>query len=79
VASWDDVDEIERSSHFQEKTTFTIFSQGTGDNKIVILLKGQQMNGTLPMACVLRPLAVISTLKIKFCDLRDQTPNGIDH
>jgi hypothetical protein len=39
VASWDDVDEIERRSHVQQKTMFTLFVNGTDDYKIVILPK----------------------------------------
>jgi hypothetical protein len=44
VASWDDVDEIERPSHFHQKTMFTIFFNGTGEYKIAILPEGQKVN-----------------------------------
>jgi hypothetical protein len=44
VAYWDDIDEVEGPSDFQEKTMVTIFVNGTGDYKIVILPKGQKMN-----------------------------------
>jgi hypothetical protein len=34
VASWVDVDKIERPSHFHQKTMFTIFFNGTGSTKL---------------------------------------------
>jgi hypothetical protein len=34
VISWDDVDEIERPSHFHQKTIFTVFFKGTGDTRL---------------------------------------------
>jgi hypothetical protein len=59
VASWDDVDEMERPSHFHQKTMFTVFFNGTGKYTIVILPKGQKMNSTYFIECVLRPLIEI--------------------
>jgi hypothetical protein len=56
IASWDDFDEIERPSHFHQKTMFTVFSSGTWEYKIVILPEGQKMNGTYFIECVLQPL-----------------------
>jgi hypothetical protein len=44
VASWDDVDGIERPSHFHQKTIFTLFFNGTGEYKIAILPEGQKVN-----------------------------------
>jgi hypothetical protein len=35
AASWDDVEEIERPSHFHEQTMFVIFFKGIGDYKTV--------------------------------------------
>jgi histone-lysine N-methyltransferase SETMAR len=57
AASWDDVDEIERPSHFHEKTMFVIFFNGTGDHTSVILPQEQRMNSTSFIECVIRPLA----------------------
>jgi hypothetical protein len=56
VASWDDVDEIERPSHFQQKTMLTIFFNRTGECKMEILPPGQTMNSTYFLECVLGPL-----------------------
>jgi hypothetical protein len=48
VASWDDVDEFERPSHFHQKTMFTVFFNGTKECKIAIAIailpEGQKMN-----------------------------------
>jgi histone-lysine N-methyltransferase SETMAR len=57
TASWDDVEEIERSSHFHEKKMFVIFFNGIGDYKTVISPHGQRMNGTFFIECAIRPLA----------------------
>jgi hypothetical protein len=57
VASWDDVDEIERPSHFHQKTMFTVFFNGTGECKITILPEGQNVNSACFMESVLCPLA----------------------
>jgi hypothetical protein len=57
AASWDDVEEIERPSHFHEKTIFVIFFNGIGDYKTVILPQGQRMNSTFFIEYVIRPLA----------------------
>jgi hypothetical protein len=46
MASWVDIEEIERLSHFRDKTMFVIFVNGTGDYKIFILPGGQRVNGT---------------------------------
>jgi hypothetical protein len=46
VASWDDVDEIERLSHFQEESIFAILSNEISDYKIVTLPKRQKVNST---------------------------------
>jgi hypothetical protein len=43
-ASWDDVEEIGRSSHFQQKTMVKIFFNGTDECKIMILPQGHKMN-----------------------------------
>jgi hypothetical protein len=59
IASWDDVDEIERPSHFHQKTMLTVFFNGTGEYKIAILLEGQKMNSAYFIESVLRPLAKI--------------------
>jgi hypothetical protein len=59
VVSWDDVDEIERPSHFHEETMFTVFFNGTGDCKIAILPDGQKVNSADFSESVLRPLAKI--------------------
>jgi hypothetical protein len=40
VVSWDDVGEIEPSSHFHKKTMLIIFFNGTGEYKILILPEG---------------------------------------
>jgi hypothetical protein len=57
TASWDDVEEIEKPSHFHEKMMFVIFFNGIGDYKTVILPQGQRMNSTFFIECVIRPLA----------------------
>jgi hypothetical protein len=57
AASWDDVDEIERPSHFHKKTMFVIFFNGTGDHTSVILPQGQRMNTIFFIECELRSLA----------------------
>jgi hypothetical protein len=44
VASWDDVDGIERPSHFYQKTMFMLFFNSTREYKIAILPKGQKMH-----------------------------------
>jgi hypothetical protein len=46
VASWDDVEEIGGSSHFQQKTVVTIVFNGTGECKITILPQGNKINST---------------------------------
>jgi histone-lysine N-methyltransferase SETMAR len=56
VASWDNVEEIGQSSHFQQKTIVTIFSNGTGEYKIAILPQGHKMNSTYFIRCVVQPL-----------------------
>jgi hypothetical protein len=57
--SWDDVDEIERASHFQQKTRLTIFFNGTDEYKIAILPDGQKMDGRYFMECVLGPFTEV--------------------
>jgi hypothetical protein len=59
VSFWDDVDEIERSSHFQQKTMLTIFFDRTREYKIVILPAGQKVHRTYFMECVLGPLTEV--------------------
>jgi hypothetical protein len=59
VASWDDVDEIERPSPFHQKTAFSVFFNGTRQYKIVILPEGQKMNTTYCIKYVLLPLTEI--------------------
>jgi hypothetical protein len=59
VASWDDVDEIERPSHFHQKTMFTVFLNGTGEHKIAILSEGHKVNSAYSIESVRRPLAEI--------------------
>jgi hypothetical protein len=59
VASWDDVDEIERPSHFHQKTTFTVFFNGTGECKTAILPEGQKVNSAYFIKHVLCLLAEI--------------------
>jgi histone-lysine N-methyltransferase SETMAR len=59
VASSDDVDEIERPSHFHQKTMFTVFFNGTGKYKIAVFLEGQKVNSASFMEFVLRRLAKI--------------------
>jgi hypothetical protein len=59
AASWDDVDEIERPSHFHQKTVFTIFFNGTGEYKIAILPKGEKMTSLSFIKSVMHPLAEI--------------------
>jgi hypothetical protein len=44
--SWDDVDELEQPSHFQQKTTLTIVFNGTGEYNIALLPAGQKINNT---------------------------------
>jgi hypothetical protein len=56
VASWDDVEEIGRPSHFQQKTMITIFFNGTGECKIAILPQGRKKNNTYFRGCVVQPL-----------------------
>jgi histone-lysine N-methyltransferase SETMAR len=68
VASWDDVDEIERPSHFNQKTMLTIFFNGTGEHKIAILPEGQKMNSSYFVECVLSPL-------IEVCNPRGRIPH----
>jgi hypothetical protein len=55
AAFWNDVEEIERPRHFQDKTIFITFVTGTKDYTSVILLEGQRINGTFFIECVLRP------------------------
>jgi hypothetical protein len=57
VAFWNDVDEIEEPAHFQEKNIFTIFFNESGDHKIAVLPKRQQLPRTYFIECVLQPLA----------------------
>jgi hypothetical protein len=59
VASWDDVDEIERPSHLHQKTRFTVFFNGTGEYNIAIPPDGQKVNSAYFIKSVLRPLAEI--------------------
>jgi hypothetical protein len=56
VASWDDVDEIERPSHLHQKTMFRVFFNGTGEYKILIPPDGQKVNSAYFIESVLRPL-----------------------
>jgi hypothetical protein len=44
VASWDDINRIERHSHFQQKTILTIFFNGTSESKAATLVVGQKVN-----------------------------------
>jgi hypothetical protein len=59
VLFWDGVDEIERLSHFQQKTMLAIFFNRTGEYKIAILAAGQKMNSRYFMECVLGPLTEV--------------------
>jgi hypothetical protein len=59
AASWDDIDEIERPSHFHQKTMFTVFFNGTGEYKITILPEGQKVNCAYFIEFLLRPSAEI--------------------
>jgi hypothetical protein len=59
VASSGDVDEIERPSHFHQKTVFTVFFNGTEEYKIAILPEGRKVNNTYFIESVLGPLAEI--------------------
>jgi hypothetical protein len=56
MAFWDDGDEIERPSHFQDKTMIAVFVNGTGDSQIVSRSKEQKTNSTFVIECVLGPL-----------------------
>jgi hypothetical protein len=56
VTSWDDVEEIRRPSHFQQKTMVTIFFNGTGECKIAILSQEHKMNSTYFIGYVVQPL-----------------------
>jgi hypothetical protein len=68
AASWDDVNEIERISHFHEKTMFVIFFNGIGNHTSVILPQGQRMNSTFFIECVVRHLG-------EFCSPEGRTPH----
>jgi hypothetical protein len=57
AASWDDVDGIERPSHFHKKMMFVIFFNGNGDHASVILPQGQRMNSTFLIEYIIRHLA----------------------
>jgi hypothetical protein len=59
LASWDDVNELERPSHFHQKTMFTVFFIGTGEYKIVIPPDGQKVNSAYFIESVMCPLAEI--------------------
>jgi hypothetical protein len=59
VASWDDEDEIERPSHFQQKAMLTIFFNGTRDANSAILPASQQMIGTYFIEYVPVPLTEV--------------------
>jgi histone-lysine N-methyltransferase SETMAR len=59
IASWDDVEEIGRSSHFQQKTMVTILFNGTRGCKIAILPQGHKMNRTSFIGCVVQSLVEI--------------------
>jgi histone-lysine N-methyltransferase SETMAR len=59
VASWNDVEEIGRPSHFQQKTMVTIFFNGTGECKTAILPQGHKMNGACFIGRVVQPLVEI--------------------
>jgi hypothetical protein len=59
VASWDDVDETERPSHFHQETMFMVFINTTGEYKIAILPEGQKVNSAYFMESLLHPLAEI--------------------
>jgi hypothetical protein len=56
IASWDDVEEIGRPSHFRQKTMVTIFFNGTGECKIAILPQGDKVNSTDFIGCFIQPL-----------------------
>jgi hypothetical protein len=43
VTSWDDVEEIGRSSYFQQKTMVTIFFNATSESTIAILPQGHKI------------------------------------
>jgi hypothetical protein len=60
VASWDDIDEFERPSHFHQKTMFAVFFNGTGEYKIAIFPEGKEENSAYFSESVLRLLAEIS-------------------
>jgi hypothetical protein len=59
LVSWDDVDEIQRLSHFHQKIMFTILFIGTAECKMAILPEGQKMNSTYFIERVPRPLTEI--------------------
>jgi hypothetical protein len=59
VTSWADVDEIERPSHFDQKTMLSVFFNGTGEYKIATLPEGQKVNSAYFIESALRPLAEI--------------------
>jgi hypothetical protein len=42
AASWDDVEEIERHSHFHEKTVFVIFSMESGIARLLFSHKDNE-------------------------------------
>jgi hypothetical protein len=56
IASWDDIEDIGRPSHFQQKTMVTIFFNGTGECKIAILPQGHKMKRTHFIGCVVLSL-----------------------
>jgi hypothetical protein len=51
VASWDDVEDIGQSSHFQQKTMAATFFNGTGECKIAIFPQGHKINSTYFIGC----------------------------
>jgi hypothetical protein len=59
VAPWDDVNEIERSSYFPQKTMFIIFLNEASEFEMVILSPDQKMNRTYFMECVHRPFTEV--------------------
>jgi hypothetical protein len=59
VPSWDDVDEIQRPSHFQQKMMSTVLFNRTREYKIAMLPAGQKMYSRYFMECVLGPLTEV--------------------
>jgi hypothetical protein len=53
VASWNNVDEIERLSHFQQKAMLIIVFNGTAEDKAAMVSASQRINRTPFMEYVL--------------------------